>query len=44
MGSLIAKDGGFLYDPGEVVFEARPVIVVDKNRSPLPESFLTPYP
>lgn len=44
MGALIAKDGSFLYDPGEVVFESRPVIVVDKNRVPLPDSFLTPYP
>lgn len=44
MGSLIARDGGFLYDPGEVVFEARPVIVVDRNRIPLPDSFVAPYP
>ena len=44
MGSLVGKDGAFLYKPGEVVFEARPVTVVNKNRVPLPDSFLTPFP
>lgn len=44
MGSLIAPDGTFRYKPGEVVFEARPVTIVDDQRRPLPASFLTPYP
>lgn len=44
MGSLVAKDGAFSYRAGEVVFESRPVVVVDEQRQPLPESFLTPYP
>jgi hypothetical protein len=44
MGSLIAKDGAFRYRPGEVVFEARPVVVVNELNVPLPSSFLTPFP
>ncbi|WEX87766.1 thermonuclease family protein [Sinorhizobium garamanticum] len=44
MGSLIGPDGTFRYKPGEVVFEARPVTIVDDQKRPLPASFLTPYP
>jgi hypothetical protein len=44
MGSLIGRDGAFLYKPGEVVFESRPVVVVDDKRQPLPASFLSPFP
>ncbi|WP_139813074.1 hypothetical protein [Ensifer aridi] len=44
MGSLIGPDGTFRYKPGEVVFEARPVTIIDEQRRPLPASFLTPYP
>jgi hypothetical protein len=44
MGTLIGRDGTFMYKPGEVVFEARPVAVVDDQRQALPASFLTPYP
>jgi hypothetical protein len=44
MGSLIAKDGEFSYKTGEVVFEARPVQIVDEQSRPLPESFRTPFP
>ena len=43
MGSLIAKDGAFRYRAGEVVFEARPVQIVDEQRQVLPDSFLTPF-
>ncbi|MES0068478.1 hypothetical protein NKJ73_22060 [Mesorhizobium sp. M0074] len=44
MGSLIGRDGAFRYKPGEVVFEARPITIVDDQRRPLPDSFLAPYP
>jgi hypothetical protein len=44
MGSLIGPDGAFRYRAGEVVFESRPVVMVDEQRQPLPDSFLTPYP
>lgn len=44
MGSLIGEDGAFLYRPGDVVFESRPVTVVNERRQPLPDSFLLPYP
>jgi hypothetical protein len=44
MGSLIGRDGAFRYRPGEVVFEARPVIVVNDKDVPLPSHFLTPFP
>jgi len=41
--TLIARGGEFMYRPGEVVFESRPVIVVDDQRHPLPASFLSPF-
>jgi hypothetical protein len=44
MGSLVGPDGAFRYKPGEVVFEALPVVIVDEQRRQLPASFLTPYP
>jgi hypothetical protein len=44
MGSLVARDGAFSYKPGDVVFESRPVEVVDEKQVPLPANFLTPYP
>jgi hypothetical protein len=44
MGALIAKDGSISYHTGEVVFESRPVVIVDEQNQPLPDSFLTPYP
>lgn len=44
MGSLIAKNGEFSYKPGEVIFESRPVAIVNDQHQPLPESFLTSYP
>jgi hypothetical protein len=43
MGSLIGRDGKFMYNPGEVVFESRPVVVVDDQRQALPVSFLSPF-
>ncbi len=44
MGAFIGPDGAIRYKPGEVIFEARPVVMVDKQRVPLPQSFLIPYP
>jgi len=44
MGSLVGPDGAFRYKPGDVVFEARPVTIVDEQTRPLPASFRTPYP
>src|SRR5262245_49032906 len=44
MGSLIGKDGAFRYRPGEVVFESRPVVIVNAQNVALPSSFLTPFP
>jgi hypothetical protein len=44
MGSLLSKDGSFRYRPGEVVFESRPVEVVNDKKVALPSSFLTPFP
>jgi len=44
MGSLITKEGALSYKAGEVVFESRPVEIVDAENQPLPQSFLTPYP
>ncbi|MES0041881.1 hypothetical protein [Mesorhizobium sp. M0091] len=44
LGFLIAKDGAFSYKTGEVVFESRPVEIVNDQHQPLPKSFLTPYP
>lgn len=43
MGSLVEETGAFSRLPGEVVFEARPVTVVDEARQPLPTSFLSPF-
>lgn len=43
MGTLVGRDGAFMYKPGEVVFESRPVAVVDELRQPLPASFSAPY-
>jgi hypothetical protein len=44
MGALIGPDGSIRYRPGEVIFEARAIEIVDDQRMPLPASFLTPYP
>lgn len=43
MGAFIGSNGSIRYKPGEVIFEARPVVMVDKQGAPLPESFLIPY-